>query len=473
MKAMEIGWFVALEIVWVIALAIWIVLEKRPAASTLAWIFGLAFLPVAGAVVYWLIGPRRLERRGARYRQEIERLFPAGAPWTPPAGLSRDVGRQVRLAVGAGEAPLLVAADWRVYTEGAPCFAALVEQIGHARHHVHLETYIWEPGRTSAELLAALAARARAGVEVRLLLDGVGAAGRRESEFDELRAAGGEVAVFNPPRLGLVRTRFLNFRTHRKIAVVDGRVGFTGGMNVSDRQTVGAEGEPPWRDTQLFVTGGVVRGLQAVFVENWGSSCSRPLGGDAYYPEPTAGGRGTPAQVLASGPDRAVYPIHELVVSAISAADERVWVTTPYFVPDEPLVAALRTAAHRGVDVRLLLPRRSDSRFVDAAMRSFYDELAASGVRIFEYRPRLLHAKTLLVDDELALVGTANLDNRSFRLNFEVAVALHGAPPAAALAAAFARDLRDAAEVPRDRGRSLSLSRRLAEAGARLFAPVL
>ncbi|MCM2270762.1 MAG: cardiolipin synthase [Thermoanaerobaculia bacterium] len=470
---MEIGWFVALEIVWVVALAIWIVLEKRPAASTLAWIFGLAFLPVAGAFVYYLIGPRRLQRRGARYRQELERLFPRGAPWAAPRELSRDIGRQVRLAVGAGEAPLLEAERWQLFTEGAPCFAALGEQIAGARHHVHLESYIWEAGRTASELLARLVERARAGVEVRLLLDGVGAAGARRSDFAELRAAGGEVEFFNPPRLGLVRTRFLNFRSHRKIAVIDGRVALTGGMNVSDRQTTGVAGSPPWRDTQILLTGWAVHGLQAVFVANWGSTCSRPLAGDAYYPTPASSGRGTPAQVLASGPDRAVYPIHELLVSAISAADDRVWITTPYFVPDEPLVAALRTAAHRGVDVRLLLPRRSDSRFVDAAMRSFYEELGASGARIFEYRPRLLHAKTALIDDELALVGTANLDNRSFRLNFEVAVALYGPQPAAALAAAFARDLRDAGEVPRDRVRTLGFPRRLGEAAARLFAPVL
>lgn len=473
MGVVEIGWFVALEIVWVVALAVWIVLEKRPAASTLAWIFGLAFLPVAGAFVYYLIGPRRLQRRGARYRQELEQLFPQGAPWAPPRELSRDIGRQVRLAVGAAEAPLLEAEQWELFTEGAPCFAAMVEQVARARHHVHIENYIWESGRTAGELLAGLVERARAGVEVRVLLDGVGAAGVRRRDFAALLAAGGEVEFFNPPRLGLLRSRFLNFRSHRKITVVDGRVGFTGGMNVSDRQTIGVGGEPPWRDTQLFFTGRAVHALQAVFVANWASTSSRPLLGDTYYPPPTSAGRGTPVQVVASGPDRAVYPIHELLVSAISASDERTWLTTPYFVPDEPLVNALRTAAHRGVDVRLLLPRRSDSRFVDAAMRSYYEELGASGVRIFEYLPRLLHAKTALIDDELALVGTANLDNRSLRLNFEVAVALHGRQPAAALAAAFARDLRDAAEVRRDRARTLGFPRRLGEAAARLFAPVL
>lgn len=470
---MELGWFLALEIVWVLALAVWIVLEKRPAASTLAWIFGLAFLPVAGLFVYYLIGPRRLARRSERYRQTLDELFPGGAPWSPPRALSRDIGRQVRLAVGAADAPLLDAAQWEIYTEGTPFFAALFDQIDRARHHVHLETYIWEPGRTSDDLLTRLVERVGAGVEVRLLLDGVGATGRRERDFAPLRAAGGEVEIFNPLRLGLVRSRFLNFRSHRKIAVIDGHVGFTGGMNVSDRQTTGADGEPPWRDTQIRLAGQAVHGLQAVFAQNWGSTCSRPLTGDDYFPPAAGVGRGTPAQVVASGPDRAVYPLHELLVSAISAADERVWLVTPYFVPDEPLVTALRTAAHRGVDVRLLVPRRGDSRLVTAAMRSFFDELTASGARVFEYLPRMLHAKTALVDNELALVGTANLDNRSFRLNFEVAVALHGAEPAAALAGSFARDLRDAAEVPRGRARVVSFPIRLAEASARLLAPVL
>ena len=213
-------------------------------------------------------------------------------------------------------------------------------------------------------------------------------------------------------------------------------------------------------------------GLQAVFFENWHYAHRASPSGAAYFPpcpEPPLAW----VQVLSSGPDREVYPIHELFVSAIAAADLRVWIVTPYFVPDEALVVALRLAAHRGVDVRLIVPARGDSRVVDAAMRSYYDELTAAGVRLFEYGPALIHAKTLVVDNELAVVSTANLDNRSFRLNFEAAVAIHGARFAEELALQFAHDLADAREVAADRQCRLSTGRRLAEATARLFSPVL
>jgi cardiolipin synthase len=177
--------------------------------------------------------------------------------------------------------------------------------------------------------------------------------------------------------------------------------------------------------------------------------------------------------VVSSGPDRTFYPIHELFVSAISAADERVWIVCPYVLPDEALLVALSTAAHRGVDVRILMPRRGDSRLVTAAMRSYFDEMLANGVRLYEYLPGMHHGKTLVVDDELAVVGTANFDNRSFRLNFEVAVAVHGSAAAAALAEGFEHDLESAAPVAVDRRLHLGAGSRLAEAGARLFSPLL
>jgi cardiolipin synthase len=218
--------------------------------------------------------------------------------------------------------------------------------------------------------------------------------------------------------------------------------------------------------------GPAVAGLQALFLENWYYACGRAPQGDRYLPHATA-----PAsdwlQVVGSGPDASIYAIHELVVSAISAADERVWIVNPYFVPDSSLIVALLTAAHRGVDVRLIVPKRGDSRVVTAAMRSFFDELTAAGVHIHEYQPTMHHAKTLLVDDELALVGTANLDTRSFRLNFEVALALYGREVIAALARSFERDLADSVPVPGGRWRTLSFRRRLGEAAARLLAPVL
>ncbi len=378
----------------------------------------------------------------------------------------------MRLAAGAGEAPLFAATELEILQDGERTFAAIGEAIDRAVHHVHFETYIWQPDELGRSLRERLTARARAGVEVRVLVDAVGSPHARRDFFSPLVAAGGLVEVFNPPLVPVKRFRRLNFRTHRKIVVADGLAGFCGGMNVSDLQTIGGKGERPWRDTHLRLAGPAVAGLQAVFLENWHfAHRSSPRGAD-YFPS-IAGPCRAWVQIVASGPDRTVYPIHEVVVSAISAADERVWIVCPYVVPDEALLVALRTAAHRGVDVRILVPRRGDSRLVTAAVHSYFDELLASGVRIWEYLPGMHHAKTLVVDDELAVVGTANLDNRSFRLNFEVVVAIHGAESAAELVASFERDLADCAPVAADRRARLPFSSRLAEAGARLFSPVL
>ncbi len=465
--------WLGLEAFWVLGIGLWIVLEKRSPASTLAWIFGLAFLPLLGFLVYLLLGPRRLERKRRRYAaarsargdEAALREFPIDSP---------DIVRQVRLASGASGARLHVATELSIYQNGPELFQAIEESIAAARHHVHLEYYIWAPDELGCRLRDRLVERARAGVEVRLLVDRLGSPKAGADFFASLVAAGGEVAFFNPVRFYLPSFRFLNFRTHRKIIVVDGAVGFSGGMNVSVTHTSGSSGEAPWRDTHLRLAGPAVGGLQAAFLDNWQFAAGHCPSGAAYFPRLEVGdGPKSFVQVVTSGPDRLIYPIHELIVSAVSAADERVWIVTPYLVPDEALLTALKSASHRGADVRILVPCHGDSGLVTAAMRSFFDELIESGVRLYEYLPGMHHAKTLIVDDELAIIGTANLDNRSFRLNFEVVVAIHGGEKTAELARSFEEDLEKSRPITRDLRAKLTFPRRCAEAGARLFALLL
>ncbi len=463
---------ILLEVAWVASLATWIVLEKRSPTSTLAWIFGLAFLPLLGALVYLLVGPRRLERKRTLYNEALAGLWEADLVNPPVAEIPHDVLRQVRLVAGAGDAPLLPATGMELLPDGMQTFREVGNAIDAARHHAHLEFYIWEPDALGVDLRDRLAARARAGVEVRVLVDAVGSPQVGRRFFTPLTAAGGLVAYFNPPRFTFAGARLLNFRTHRKIVVIDGRVGFTGGRNVSGPHSSGSAGAPPWRDTHLRLEGPAVGGLQAVFLENWHYATRHTPSGEAYFPR--LGGQPVAwMQVVASGPDSDVYPIHELLVSAISAADERAWLVSPYVVPDDSLLMALQTAGHRGVDVRMIVPRRGDNRFVQAAMRSFFDELTAAGVRIYEYLPGMHHGKTLVIDRELAMVGTANLDNRSFRLNFEVAVAIQGTAGADLLAADFERDLVECEPLAPGRDARIGFPTRLAESTARLFAPIL
>ncbi len=463
-----IVWLV--EFFWIAGVAIWVATDRRAPAATLAWIVALAFLPLVGLPVYLLVGPRRLRRQRVRYKELSECVSAAlraveSHPEIPP-----DIARQVRLAARLDEAPLSSATALTHYRSGAAAFAAIERDIAAARHHLHLEFYIWSDDCTGRRIRDLLTERARAGIEVRVLVDSVGA-GVNAAFFSELVRAGGQYARFNPPRFGL-RLRLLNFRSHRKIVVVDGKVGYLGGMNVCDEQTGGVNGAPPWRDTQLRIEGEAVRWLQRSFLENWQFSIPSPLAVEPeYFPSQPRGDQWL--QIVRGGPDRLVFPIHEFFFTAIAGADERIWITCPYLVPDEATLLAIRSAAHRGVDVRLLVPIRGDSRLTAAAVRSYYDDWLASGARVFEYRPAMLHAKTMVVDRELAVIGSANIDNRSFRLNFEIVAAIYGTAAADRLASEFEADLRRSREV-----RPFHLARRrwpriLAEVGARLFSALL
>jgi cardiolipin synthase len=301
----------------------------------------------------------------------------------------------------------------------------------------------------------------------------MGSFGLRRGFLAALAAAGGEVAWFNPVRLLRIHRRRADFRTHRKIVVCDGQVGFTGGMNVADGHSGEFTGERAWRDTHLGIRGSAVRALQRIFAEDWLFCTDRtlPITTD-FFPVPTASD-GEVVQIVASGPDSDSFAIHKLYFGAINQAIERIWLTTPYFVPDDSILSALVCAAMRGVDVQVILPARGDSRLVDLAARSYFPEVLAAGVRVFEYRPRFVHAKTFVVDDDLSIVGTANLDNRSFRLNFEVVAAVYSGAVNAKLDHAFCTDLESCREVrPVDWNRQ-PIRRRLGQAGARLFSPLL
>jgi cardiolipin synthase len=452
--------------------SVWIVLQRRAPAATLAWIFGLALLPIIGVAFYVVFGPRRITRSRnrrlrarARLAEVLERARAAENHDPPPQAL-----RLARLGTAADGLPLSSCQRVDLLVDGARTYDALCAAIAAARHHVHLEYYIFVPDAVGERIMDALIERARAGVKVRLLVDAVGSSHLRGRHWARLRAAGVELDRFH--RLRFVSLRpLVNFRTHRKIAIVDGVVGFTGGINVTvdhdERLNPRA-----FRDTHVRLEGLAVRWLQIVFLEDWQYATGRSPTDRAYFPDVEE--RGDRAvQIVASGPDSEHEPIKKMYFAAITGAEQRVLVRTPYFVPDEAMLGALTTAALRGVDVRVMVPRASDSRLVSAAARSYFDELLRAGVRIFEYLPRMLHAKTLVVDDGFAAVGTANFDNRSFRLNFEVSAVVHGPELAAELAQLFATDLEDTREVKLGNAARSRFGKRLGESMARLMSPLL
>lgn len=458
------------ETAWVVGLTVFIILERRPPVSTLAWIFGLGLLPFLGLPVYLLFGPRRLRRRKLRYRDNrvaVTHALANASERMPTAYATRLAGIGERMQ----HTHVSTATRVEIFYEGDDAYDAILGAIGQARDHIHVEYYILEADEVGAKLRDALVAASKRGVEVRVLVDALGSPHTRRRFFEDLTRAGGLVRRFQPVRLGLARARFFNFRTHRKIVVVDGRVGFTGGVNWAACHSVRASGAAAWRDTHVLLEGGVVASLQRTFLENWVYSKGDSPTTRRYFPELPDGPE--LVQILRSGPDRDVFPIHAFYFSAIATARERVLLTTPYLVPDEAILTALKSAVLRGVRVEILVPREGDSRIVQAASRSYYEELLDAGCIVHEYMPRMLHAKTLVIDSEVATVGTANFDNRSFRLNFEVMAVLYGPRHADALAAQFARDVEEATLVGARSLREMSALQRLAESSARLASPLL
>ena len=463
LTVLVLGW-----LAYLLLLGGWIVLQKREPVATLSWLLGLALLPYVGFLIYHVFGPQKIRRH--RLRRQTSRARMSGdADYT---GEETETAELVRLAEASTGLARSRASDVRLLIDGCATYDALLEDVRAARFHIHLEYYIYHPDNAGTALRDALVERARAGVKVRLLIDAVG--GHRSRRFfTDLIEAGGEVAWFHPPRFGRVWQRpWLNLRSHRKIVVIDGRIGYTGSVNISDDHDE-RHSEDAFRDLHLRVEGEAVLRLQRVFAEDWIYSageddCLEEIA--AQTPRPDTPGE-TPALVLASGPDSSWEAIHRLYVGAIHGARQRVWLATPYFVPGEAAIMALTSAALAGLDVRLLVPKRSDSVLTTLAARSYFDTLVEAGVKVHEYGPRMLHTKALLIDDHMVLVGSANFDHRSFRLNFEVSMLLDGEELAAELEQHLEGEFENAPEVKAESKRPLR--HRLPEALARLLSPLL
>ena len=473
------AWIFWLGWVWTaysVALTIWIVSQRRSPISTLAWIMAVNLMPVIGFFIYTYLGPRRIRRQrlrrwhhkaAAMSRQEREVLR---AEQTEAPLWARQHAGLIERACGL---PLSSARAIDILSGGGATLEALLREIESAQRHIHLEYYIFEPDQTGTRLLRTLTARARTGIQVRLLVDALGSSRllsrRHRPLLDELRAAGGEFAVFHPARLDRLRP-LVNLRTHRKIAVIDGRTGFVGGINVTDDENEQLQPERAYRDTHLLIRGGAVRWLQYVFLQDW-RYAEGPMPAPSEHLLPREPPGSLPVQIVVSGPDSDTEAIHRAMIDALNLARERIWLATPYFVPTDEALLALTNAALRGVQVKLMVPERSDSRIVSAAARSYYRELQNAGARVFEYQGRMFHAKTLVVDDLYGLVGSANFDSRSFKLNFEVAAVVLERGFNQQLAAMFDADLKHCRLAPGDR--KTPPHQRLFEAAARLASPLL
>ncbi len=456
-----------------------LLLKKRPSA-TLAWLWAILFIPLLGALVYVAIGTDRLKRGRLKRRnlfsaRASRERIPAGATDDATRALVRTLpprDRQfLQLLSRINQLPVSSVESLRILRNAEEFYPALEQRIRGAVHHIHLEFYIWQGDETGARFLHLLTQAARRGVCVRLLLDGVGSHGLAEGRVEEFRDAGGHFSWFqslDPRRFRF----FMNLRNHRKLQIIDGRIAFVGGMNIG-REHEGIEaGFPRWRDVQVEATGSIATELQEVFADDWFFATGEKIAETAFFPLPS-GVPGHPAHIVLGGPDRRNEPISKSIVSLLNEASERVWIATGYFVPDGILLTALELAASRGVDVRLLISGKSDQPGLLTVGRSYYSELLAAGVRIFEYNVGIHHAKIALADTHWAMIGSANLDYRSMRLNFELNLLFHSPDGNAALAGLLEQDFALCREIEPVAFARRTFAARFAEAALRPFSPFL
>ncbi len=469
--------FWALYIYITVSVIAVILLENRNPAKSLVWVLALVFLPIVGVVLYAFVG-QDFRRKKIISKKSLHR-FNANPTSETHCGetdkkteLSPTVMRTVNLLENNAEAAVYANNKIDVFTSGTAAFEAMFADIEAAREHIHVEFYIVENDEVGKRFRDLLAQKAREGVRVRFIYDYLGGFSLKKRFFKPLREAGVYFHAFLPaiPYIGLSK---VNYRNHRKLLVVDGRVGYTGGMNVADRYVKGNR-LGLWRDTQVRFEGAAVHGLQNAFLVDW-YFVDRKLITDAkYYPAPKMFNEcQNLVQIVSSGPDTDFETIMQGIVSMITSAQRYIYIHTPYFLPTESILSALQIASLSGVDVRLLVPEKSDTHLAQMATKSYIRQMLDAGVRVFFYQKTFLHSKAIVVDDVVSTVGTANMDFRSYEQNFELNAFVYDETTAKTLRQAFETDLQQSREITLDEWKQRKKKERLKDSFARLFSPIL
>ncbi|HHH39416.1 MAG TPA: cardiolipin synthase [Sedimenticola sp.] len=443
----------------------------RPTAA-LAWLFALFALPPVTLFAWWLIGRSHLSRKRRRRQHALEELNQAliaeqrrvARPQSAADRLLSDVSlppalQQAIFPPSGGNRAVLL-------EDTRQAFDAWEQSIDQARHHIHMLYYIWRNDTVGRRFLRLLTEKARQGLQVRVLYDGVGSATLPADFFRPLSEAGGHAECFMPIRF-FSRRPMINFRNHRKLLIADGRIGYTGGINIGEEYL-------GWQDLGLLVEGPGVDQLQEIFFDDWYFACREDLTDSGCFGrwQEVTSEPGVSCATVASGPDQRFNATREMLFLAFLHCQRRLWIMTPYLVPDSAFSQALRSAAYRGVDVRIMVPAESDVPLVRRASRAFYPDLTDAGVRIYEYAG-MLHAKTLVFDEELLLIGSANMDTRSFRLNFEVSTFLVSRSLNGQVARFFLRHQTRSQRVDTRHLAQRSWSEQVLDAAAHLMSPLL
>ncbi|MBM7096084.1 cardiolipin synthase [Bacillus sp. H-16] len=460
-------------------IAVVIFLENRNPTKTLAWLMVLGIFPLLGFIFYLMFGQNHRKRKSFTKKAIMDEQAFSKIEGNRPLdetqlGLMLENQQKLfRLAHRLANNPISFQTDTRVLTDGKETFYHIKRALQSATDHIHLEYYIVRDDELGCEIKDILIAKAKEGVEVRFLFDAVGCWKLSKAYVSELRDAGVQMVAFSPVRLPFF-TNKINYRNHRKIIVVDTSYAFIGGLNIGDEYLGKSSYFGHWRDTHLLVRGEAVRSLQLIFLRDWyyatGEAALKP-----GYLSPTLpdGEHEGGVQMIASGPDSRWEVIKKLFFTMITSAKRSIWIASPYFIPDEDMLSAIKIAALGGIDVRILVPSKPDKKIVFHASRSYFPELLEAGVKIYEYNRGFMHSKIIIVDNEIASIGTANMDMRSFHLNFEVNAFLYRTRSVENLASDFVYDMEHSTIIRQEAFVKRSFYYKLVESTSRLMSPLL
>ena len=465
----------------VVFIAILIILENRNPVKTISWILVLVLLPFLGIVIYLFFGQeyrktKMYSRKGLKNLEKLRNLTLEQLDNLPENHLQiserlYSKKRLMNLLLSNSNAILTSNNEVQVLRNGEETFPEIFRAIEQARHHVHLEYYIVEDDHIGNYLRELLIQKAREGVEVRFIYDDVGSWELKRKWLRTMSDAGVRVDCFMRVRYPMLTSK-VNYRNHRKILVVDGDTAFVGGLNFADRYQDGVRGIGPWRDTHLKITGGGATALQIIFMADWYFVSKEILKGENYF-RPFESGDGKLVQISSSGPDSDWESIGQAYFYAIASAIEYVYISSPYLMPPADIVTALKTSALGGVDVRIIVPGKSDAITPKWGTNSYIEELLEAGVKIYFYKAGFIHSKVIVVDGTFSSVGTANLDFRSLETNFEVNAMIYDEEIAGVLAAQFLDDQEKSEFVILEEWQKRPRINKIKESFSRILSPML
>ncbi len=468
-------------IIFTIAIAVRILLDNNSPEVSVAWLLSIVFLPYIGAALYILGGINWKKHKILKHRPEITFKEELGSIINRQKkfmselsnSIDNDVAKAMVLSLQSSNSIITLYNKSELFFSGESLFNSLTYDLENAEKSFHMEYYIFRSDDIGKRIADILKKKSKEGLEVRMLFDGVGCFNKMTRKFKRnLKDAGIITKYFLNPT-NVLAGRLLNYCNHRKILVIDGKIAYTGGMNIGDEYITGGRKFDSWRDTHVRLEGESVHMLQSVFLSDWKNSGGKSLQSIDYFPVKVETDENLPMQIVVSGPDSDWFALEKLFFSMITNANGIVCVQTPYFIPSSSLVNALETAALSGVDVKLMITGNPDKRIPFWVAHTYFDSLLAAGVNIYLYKKGFLHSKVLVVDDTISTVGSCNMDIRSFHLNYEVNAVYYNERTAKQLIEQFMFDLQFCVKIIDTDRRKLNVLKRLRNSIFRIISPVL